>query len=199
MDYNFWYGESLKASKKLGWLPQVIFTHWYHETAGFTSHNLKSNNNIAGQTWYKGCPYPKGSARPVNEGGYYIKFPSAVDGYVWFIQNNTKRYGEVKTGKTVAEQFYYIKKGGWATDPEYTHKLVVLYNALQDKGLFHYKEPVKPKEKQIGLVDYLKSKHKAYDFNSRRKLAYCYGVVSNPNYYTGTEEQNIALLHKLQK
>ncbi|XRG80044.1 hypothetical protein V5E38_06990 [Rossellomorea sp. GAMAL-10_SWC] len=38
-----------EVSKKIGWLPEVIYTQWQVETAHFTSKNFKKNNNIAGQ------------------------------------------------------------------------------------------------------------------------------------------------------
>jgi hypothetical protein len=77
-----------KAAKELGWLPETVFTQWAWETAHFTSSNLKQNNNIAGQTWYQNCGHEKGSARPANEGGWYIKYDDAAQGYVEFIKKN---------------------------------------------------------------------------------------------------------------
>jgi hypothetical protein len=111
-----------EAAKQIGWLPEVIFTQWSWETARFTSHILQTNNNIAGMTWTPNCGYPKGSARPANEGGYYIKYPSVVEGYVSFIKKN-HRYDNVRTGKTPEAQFDLIAKNGWADDKNYAAEL----------------------------------------------------------------------------
>lgn len=109
-----------EAAKQIGWQPVVIFTQWSWETARFTSHNLRVNNNIAGMTWYEGCGYLKGTPRP--EGGFYIKYPSAVEGYVSFIKKN-HRYDNVRTGKTPEAQFDLIAKDGWAVDKKYAAEL----------------------------------------------------------------------------
>lgn len=108
------------AAIQTGWLPETIFTQWSWETARFTSHNLEANNNIAGMTWTPNCGYPKGSARL--EGGYYIKYPSVVDGYVSFIKKN-HRYDNVRTAKTPEAQFDLIAKDGWAADLHYAAEL----------------------------------------------------------------------------
>jgi GH25 family lysozyme M1 (1,4-beta-N-acetylmuramidase) len=50
------------------------------------------------------------------------------------------------------------------------------------------------KIKSISLVDYLKSKGKAWSFSARKKLATEYGISD----YTGTAAQNIALVAKLK-
>lgn len=131
------------AAKQIGWLPETIFTQWAWETAHFTSSNLKNNNNIAGQTWYVGCGYERGTPRPRNEGGYYIKYNSPVDGYVAFIKKN-HRYDNVKLAKTVEEQIKTIAKDGWAADPNYANGLISLHQANIKKGVYTY-ETVAPK------------------------------------------------------
>jgi peptidoglycan hydrolase-like protein with peptidoglycan-binding domain len=124
-----------KAAKETGWFPETIYTQWAWETAHFTSNNLIKNNNIAGQTWYKGCGYPKGTSRPQNEGGYYIKYPDAAKGYVDFIKKN-HRYDDVKLGKTVEEQIDRIFANGWAADPHYAVGLKSVHRVNQKKGVY---------------------------------------------------------------
>lgn len=198
------YRWACEAAQELGWLPQTIFSQWVHETGWFKSNNYRTNKNIAGQTWYEGCGYPKGTPRSSNEGGYYIKYADPVVGYVDFITHNLKRYGKVKTFKTVQEQVKAIKDGGWATDPEYIAKVMSIYRSCLDKGYFEkpvVKVPPKPvvKVTPLSLVDYLKSKHLASDFETRRNLAMRYKVVSDARHYSGTAEQNSALLKKLME
>ena len=197
-----WYSEAKKAAKEIGWLPQVVMCQWQWETGHFKSNNLKKNNNIAGQTWYEGCGYPKGTKRPEREGGYYIKYPDPVTGYVDFIKKNQKRYGKVKDKKTVKEQFQEIKKGGWAVDPNYVNGLMGVHESNIKNGL--YKEVSTPKKtttkktttkKYTSIVDYLKDQGKPSDFISRRKLAQKHGISN----YVGTGPQNIKLLQILQK
>lgn len=114
---------ALEASKHTGWHPLFIMSQWQLETGHFKSNNLKQNNNIAGQTWTESSKYPKGTARPANEGGWYIKYPDPVTGYVDFILTNT-RYNKVKTFNTPEEQAKEVAKQGWAADPLYADKLI---------------------------------------------------------------------------
>jgi hypothetical protein len=187
-----------RAAKELGWLPEVIYSQWALETGWFKSNNFLTNNNIAGQTWYEGCGYPKGTRRSAAEGGYYIKYPDPVIGYVNFITSNLKRYGHVKDFKTPLEQFQAIKEGGWATDPFYVSKLTAVWATVKKNKLF---EPVKlkviPKKVSVpvGLVDYLKSKHMPSDFYSRRAMAAKYGIKN----YSGQADENIRLMEKLRR
>jgi hypothetical protein len=190
------------AARQLGWLPQTIFSQWVLETNWFKSNNYQMNHNIAGQTWYEGCGYPKGLSRAANEGGLYIKYPDAASGYVDFIKKNV-RYAKVKTFTTVQEQVLELKRAGWATDPDYVAKVMSVYRTCLDKGYFNkpvVKAPPPPvvHKSPVSLVDYLKSKGRPTDFESRRKLAYQYKIVSDPRAYSGTAEQNAALLKKLQ-
>lgn len=126
-----------KAAKKLGWLPETIFTQWAWETSHFTSHNLLENNNIAGQTWYEGCGHEKGSARPIKEGGYYIKYDDAAQGYVEFIQKNIKRYGNVSSATSVDAQIDLIAHDGWAADPNYAKGLKSLHQFNIKQGFYN--------------------------------------------------------------
>jgi hypothetical protein len=199
--YEKEYAWACEAAHELGWLPQTIFSQWVLETGWFKSYNYLHNNNIAGQTWYNACKFPKGTAR--KEGGYYIQYDDPVVGYVSFIRANAGRYKKVKEGKTVAEQVKALKDVGWATDPEYVNKVMSVYRMCLDKGYFT--KPVvkvvtaKPVDKPVSVVDYLKSKHMKSDFRSRRDLAFKYRIVTHPEYYSGTSEQNVELLAALQK
>jgi collagenase-like PrtC family protease len=195
--YEKEYAWSCDAAKELGWLPQTIFSQWALETGWFKSFNYVHNNNIAGQTWYQACKFPKGSAR--QEGGYYIKYDDPVVGYVSFVRANARRYAKVKEGKTVAEQVKALKEAGWATDPDYVNKVMNVYRTCLDKGYFTKPvvKVVKPVEKPVSLVDYLKSKKMKSDFLSRRQLAAKYKVVPHSEYYSGTAEQNEKLLQAL--
>jgi hypothetical protein len=187
--YEKEYSWACDAAKQLGWLPQTIFSQWVLETNWFRSNNFKINHNIAGQTWYEGCGLPQGTPRSQSEGGYYIQYSDPVRGYVDFITHNAKRYGKVKTFKTVEEQVKAIKDAGWAVDPQYVSKVMSVYRSCL--------VPVVKKE-ITSLVDYLKSKRLPSDFQSRRNLAYKYRVVSDPHHYSGTLEQNMKILAKLQ-
>jgi hypothetical protein len=172
-------------------------SQWIVETGHFTSKNFVVNRNIAGQTWYKGCGWDRGSARPSKEGGYYIKYPDAVDGYIDFINRNEKRYASVKTYTTPEEQFNAIKRCGWATDSKYVKTLMDVYRWCITHNIF--KDPPQPHEKYTSLVDYLKAKCWKTDFESRRVYAYNMGVVKDPKYYSGTATQNIELLNRMIK
>jgi hypothetical protein len=195
VNYDYWYEQAVKVSAKIGWLPQVIMSQWIVETGHFTSHNFVVNRNIAGQTWYKGCGFEMGTER--QEGGYYIKYPDAVGGYIDFITRNAKRYEIVKSFSTPEEQFNAIKRCGWATDSKYVSTLMSVYRWCITHNIF--KEPVKPQPdtKWTSLVDYLKAHNMKTDFESRRKLAVQYKVVKSPQEYSGGASQNIALLSKL--
>ncbi|WP_235822208.1 glucosaminidase domain-containing protein [Gottfriedia luciferensis] len=139
-----------EVSKKIGWLPEVIYTQWQVETAHFTSKNFKKNNNIAGQTWYPGLPQSsKGTARPKSEGGYYIKYDDPITGYVDFILSNP-RYSKVKTYKTANAQFKAIAAAGWAASPNYADVLISVNNANIRNGL--YKKIIKLENPYNGIV-----------------------------------------------
>jgi hypothetical protein len=191
VNYDYWYSQAVRASKIVGWLPSVIMSQWIVETAHFSSNNFVNNRNIAGQTWTANCGYPMGTARPLKEGGHYIKYPDAVIGYCDFINRNA-RYKEVKKFTTPEEQFRAIKLAGWATDPNYVKTLMSVCKWCVTHNIF--KEVEKPRNKYTSLVDYLKANHKASDFISRRKLAESKGIRN----YTGTATENIKLLNMLQ-
>ena len=206
-DLNYWYKKAIEASEQTGWLPEVIFTQWQVETAHFTSDNFKKNNNLAGQTWYERSKYPKGTARPKKEGGYYIKYPDAVAGYVDFI-NNSNRYSKVKTKKTAEAQFKEIARAGWATDKNYADTLIAVHNANMRKGNYstanannvtsvtkNDSSSVRKEIKYTSIVDYLNSAGINSSFNNRKKLAAKHGIIN----YTGTASQNIELLKRLRK
>lgn len=133
-----------QAAKETGWKAETIFTQWQWETAHFTSSNLRNNNNIAGQTWYAGCGLPKGSARPKNEGGFYIKYSDAAQGYVEFIKKN-HRYDDVKLGKTVEEQIDRIAANGWAADKNYAKGLKSVHHANLEKKVYDLPRSDAPK------------------------------------------------------
>jgi hypothetical protein len=154
-----------KAAKQIGWLAETVFTQWAWETAHFTSANLKNNNNIAGQTWYSGCGHEKGTPRPKGEGGYYIKYKDAAQGYVEFIKNNIRRYGNVSGAHTVETQIELIAKDGWAADPNYAKGLKSLHQQNMKNGVYKLpREGAKPpmwdgkllQKGQIGRLKILK-------------------------------------------
>lgn len=133
-DKRYWWEEAKKASSIVGWFPTVILAQWQHETGNFSSPNFVNNNNIAGQTWRDYMPeFMKGTARPKAEGGYYIKYDDAVDGYTDFIQSN-KRYSHVKDERTEEGQIRAIAAAGWAVDPEYAAKLINTMNGNKKQG-----------------------------------------------------------------
>lgn len=123
-----YYADAVRAGMATGWDPDVIYAQWILETGNFTSPNFRNNKNIAGQTWHSGLPTSmRGTARPRNEGGYYIKYTDPVQGYIDFIHNNS-RYKNVKNYKTEYEQIQEIKRQGWAVDPNYVAKV---FNLVQ--------------------------------------------------------------------
>jgi hypothetical protein len=170
-----------KAAKAIGWLPETIFTQWAWETAHFTSANLLKNNNIAGQTWTKANPMSiRGTARPANEGGYYIKYSDAAQGYVDFIKKN-HRYDGVKNAKTVEAQIDAIAKAGWAADKNYAVGLKSLHQSNIKHGYYKLPSTIVPKPvatkkpavkvaeskasmglKAIGKIKIVEVKHAAY-------------------------------------
>jgi hypothetical protein len=129
-----WWEKAKEASAIISWFPTVILCQWQLETGNFKSANLLNNNNIAGQTWQ---PYMgeamKGTARPANEGGYYIRYADPVDGYVDFIQKNP-RYSHVKDASTEEDQIRAIAAAGWAADLEYADKLIDILNGNKAQG-----------------------------------------------------------------
>lgn len=187
-----------RAAGILGWFPETVYSQWALETGWFKSNNFKSNNNIAGQTWYEGCGYPKGTPRSQREGGFYIKYPDPVTGYIDFITRNSRRYGKVKEFRTVEGQFQAIKDAGWAVDDAYVTKLIAVYRTVQKKGYFENRVVQVPKKvthiQPLSLVDYLRSKHRSTDFESRRRLSVAFGIVKDGREYSGTSEQNERLL-----
>jgi len=198
MEHPFWI-HAKKAAKLIGWFPEVVLTQWMVETGHFKSNNFKKNNNIAGQTWHEGLPESmKGTARPKEEGGYYIKYKDAVDGYVDFVLKN-RRYRKVKDGNTVEEQFKLIKQAGWAVDPNYVDTLMSVHLSNIKKDNYHTDKP-KPKptpilNTSVSIVDYLKSKGKPTDSAYRRSLAKEMGM----SHYSGNAEDNLKLLAILKR
>lgn len=141
-DKSYWWAEAKKASAIVGWFPTVILAQWQWETGNFSSSNFVNNNNIAGQTWREYMPeFMKGTARPKVEGGYYIKYEDAVDGYVDFIQKNP-RYSNVRNMKTEEAQIRAIAAAGWAVDPNYANGLLSVLNGNKKQGYVLEVEPV---------------------------------------------------------
>ena len=140
---SYWWEEAKKAAAIVGWFPTVILAQWQWETnyrdangkwIPFSSPNLLNNNNIAGQTWREWMPeFTKGTARPAAEGGYYIKYEDAVEGYTRFIKTNG-RYSHVKDEKTEEGQIRAIAAAGWAADKNYANGLISVLNANKQQG-----------------------------------------------------------------
>jgi len=106
--------QAQKASKALGWDVLLVYSQWQLESSNFSSNNLKQNNNLAGQTWTPSLPLAmKGTARPAKEGGYYVKYTEASQGYIDFVNHNP-RYGKVGTGKIAEDQARILANAGWA-------------------------------------------------------------------------------------
>lgn len=141
-DKRYWWSEAKKAGAIVGWFPTVILAQWQVETGNFSSPNFVNNNNIAGQTWREYMPeFMKGTARPKAEGGYYIKYDDAVDGYVDFIQKNP-RYSNVRNMRTEEAQIREIAARGWAVDPKYADTLIRTLNSNKIQGYVLEVEPV---------------------------------------------------------
>jgi hypothetical protein len=123
--YTYWQLANI-AGAQLGWHPLFVYSQWQLESGNFTSPNLRNNNNLAGQTWTSQYPESmKGTARPRNEGGYYVKYNNAAEGYVDFVKKNS-RYNGVKTKTTPEEQAKEVARSGWAVDPNYANSLIRL-------------------------------------------------------------------------
>ncbi len=123
---------ALDASAQTGWHPLFIYSQWQNESGNFTSNNFKNNNNLAGQTWTENSEYPKGTARPASEGGWYIKYPDPVVGYVDFINRNP-RYGNVASYSTPEDQAREVAKQGWAVNPDYAEILIDMIQTNREK------------------------------------------------------------------
>jgi hypothetical protein len=138
-DESQYYEQAKQASLKTGIDADLIFAQWQIESAHFTSPNFRNNNNLAGQTWTPQYPeFMKGTPRPAKEGGYYVKYPNALDGYIDFLSKN-HRYDNVKTGKTEEEQAHLIAFDGWAGTNQsdyqnYYQSLVAQMNYNHKKG-----------------------------------------------------------------
>lgn len=117
-----YYGWALRVSGETGWHPLFLMAQWSEETSWFTSANFRNNNNIAGQTTHDPDDPRRGTARPRNEGAWYIKYDDPVEGYIDFVHNNP-RYSQVKNYKTAEDQAVEIKRAGWATNPNYVKNL----------------------------------------------------------------------------
>lgn len=127
---DYWFFAQ-KAAERSGWDPYLILSQWQLESGYFKSNNFLKNNNIAGQTWHKGLPVEmKGTAR--KEGGYYIKYKNPVDGYIEFILSN-KRYQHIRSIPTAEKQAVAIQEAGWASDPYYADKLIIMIQKNRNK------------------------------------------------------------------
>lgn len=75
----------LDKAKEYNILPSFLITQLHYEGLWGKSEVSRINNNLGGMTWsstYVGNPKikkSKGSARPANEGGHYIKYNSVAD------------------------------------------------------------------------------------------------------------------------
>ena len=75
----------LDKAKEYNILPSFLITQLHYEGLFGKSEVSRLNNNLGGMTWsstYVGNPKikkSKGSARPANEGGHYIKYDSVAD------------------------------------------------------------------------------------------------------------------------
>ena len=75
-----------------------------HESYFGTSNVAKNNNNPGGITWNKNFPESmKGTARPTNEGGHYVKFPTLQDGFEAVAGNISRRYQGVNVETAIEE------------------------------------------------------------------------------------------------
>lgn len=75
----------LDKSEEYDILPSFLITQLHYEGLWGKSDVSRLNNNLGGMTWsstYVGNPKikkSKGSARPANEGGHYIKYNNLAD------------------------------------------------------------------------------------------------------------------------
>ena len=151
-----------EAGKQTGWDPIFIYSQWEIETGHFTSNVLRNDNNIAGQTWQNYMPENmKGSERPKDEGGNYIHYQNAVDGYVDFIKKNP-RYSDVKEKPTPEAQAKEVAQQGWAKDP-------VSYEQTLDTQIAHNKQVLPPvKSDQTQTTDQLSDTKTNTDDTSKK-------------------------------
>ena len=110
-----------KAAAELGVPWEWIATHWGHET-GFS---LREDNNLAGIGHYDNAEH----------GRQYESLEEFTEDYVYVLLNEKDsqgnyRYRPALSADSFSEFAQRIKAGGYATDPQYTQKLVNLYNEV---------------------------------------------------------------------
>ncbi len=81
----------LTVANQAGIDPKLFTAIVQHESLLGTSKIAMKNNNYSGITW-NGHNGEKGSARPANEGGYYVKYSSPEEGLMALANNINKRH-----------------------------------------------------------------------------------------------------------
>lgn len=92
----------INASEKTGVGWEELLAILQKESIGGTSNVAKNNNNFGGITWSQSYQdsHPnvtKGSARPANEGGNYVKFKTVEDGLMAQAEQFAKRKVQVNS------------------------------------------------------------------------------------------------------
>lgn len=130
----------------------------------------------------------------------YESIAASITDHAKFLVDN-KRYKKVIGEQDYRKACTLIKAAGYATDPNYTSKLLSIINAnklhLWDDEVLkpHKKESVDKVNKFTSIVDYLNSKKMVSSFAARKNLAAKYGIKN----YSGTSSQNLQLLNIMQK
>jgi hypothetical protein len=93
-----------QSSKQSGVPIELLTAIAQHESYFGTSNVAKNNNNPGGITWNKNFPESmKGTARPANEGGHYVKFATLKDGFDAVAGNINRRFqGTIGNGQDSA-------------------------------------------------------------------------------------------------
>lgn len=192
-------------------LPSLVAAQAILESNWNKSELSKYHNNLFGvkadKSW-KGlfATYPTKefvNGKWITVQGKFRKYgsigESIVDHARFLVQN--KRYKKVIGEMDYRKVCVFIKSAGYATDPNYTSKLLSIINSnklhLWDDEILKpaKKETVDKISKFTSIVDYLNSKKMDSSFAARGKLAVKYGIKD----YKGSSSQNLQLLNLMQK
>lgn len=168
-------------------------------------------HNYFGMKWVEGCgcDYKEYSTREQRTNSVYYttkarfrKYPNleqGIRGYYDFLQY--PRYKNLKGVTDYKDACKLIRLDGWATDLNYTNKLIKLIEVYK---LYEYDNKVlkskvkyykKYTGKSVSLVDALKSLKIGSSMNNRKKIAKANGIKN----YKGSATDNMKLLELLKK
>lgn len=202
---------AVKYYDKYKILPSLTIAQAILESNWGNSGLSKDCHNYFGMKWVEGCgcDYKEYSTREQRTNGIYYtvksrfrKYPNleqGIKGYYDFLQY--PRYKNLKGVTNYKDACKLIRLDGWATDLNYTNKLIKLIEVYK---LNEYDNQVlKPKVKyykkytgkSLSLVDALKSLKIGSSMANRKKIAKANGIKN----YKGSAADNVKLLDLLKK